>query len=49
MNADPGSPIWHPFTQHALRADFPKITRAKGAYLFTASGERIIDAISSLS
>jgi adenosylmethionine-8-amino-7-oxononanoate aminotransferase len=41
------SPVWHPFTQHALRATFPKVVRAEGAYLTTATGERIIDAISS--
>jgi len=39
--------IWHPFTQHALRADFPKVLRTEGAYLITADGRRIIDAISS--
>ena len=41
------SPIWHPFTQHALFPDSIVIDRAEGAYLFTKSGERIIDAISS--
>jgi adenosylmethionine---8-amino-7-oxononanoate aminotransferase len=41
------SPIWHPFTQHALRPEFPKISRAEGAYLITESGQKIIDAISS--
>jgi adenosylmethionine---8-amino-7-oxononanoate aminotransferase len=41
------SPIWHPFTQHALRPSLPKAVRAEGAYLFTAEGRRIIDAISS--
>jgi adenosylmethionine---8-amino-7-oxononanoate aminotransferase len=47
MTGDPHSPIWHPFTQHGLGPEFPKIARAEGAYLTTASGERIIDAISS--
>jgi adenosylmethionine---8-amino-7-oxononanoate aminotransferase len=42
-----GSVIWHPFTQHALRSRFPKAVRAEGAYIFTADGRRIIDAISS--
>lgn len=40
------SPIWHPFTQHAIAPDPIHVDRAAGAYLF--SGEaRIIDAISS--
>ena len=41
------SPIWHPFTQHAVFPDSVFIDRADGAYLFTKSGERIVDAISS--
>jgi adenosylmethionine---8-amino-7-oxononanoate aminotransferase len=41
------SPIWHPFTQHALQREMVKVVRADGAYLFTADGRRIIDAISS--
>jgi adenosylmethionine---8-amino-7-oxononanoate aminotransferase len=41
------SPIWHPFTQHAVFPDSVFIERADGAYLFTPSGERIVDAISS--
>ncbi|MDE0310320.1 MAG: adenosylmethionine--8-amino-7-oxononanoate transaminase [Acidiferrobacterales bacterium] len=41
------SPIWHPFTQHALFPDFVEIERAEGAYLYTADGRQIIDAISS--
>ncbi len=41
------STIWHPFTQHALFPEFLEIDRASGAYLYTADGERIIDAISS--
>jgi adenosylmethionine-8-amino-7-oxononanoate aminotransferase len=41
------SPIWHPFTQHAVFPDSIFIDRAEGAYLFTTSGERIVDAISS--
>lgn len=40
------SPIWHPFTQHAIAPDSIHIDRASGAYLL--SGDRkIIDAISS--
>jgi adenosylmethionine---8-amino-7-oxononanoate aminotransferase len=41
------SPIWHPFTQHALHPDMLKIERGEGAYLFAADGRRMIDAISS--
>jgi len=41
------SPIWHPFTQHALQPDMTMVVRAEGAYLYTAEGKRIIDAISS--
>jgi adenosylmethionine-8-amino-7-oxononanoate aminotransferase len=43
----PRSPIWHPFAQHALQQEFPTVVRADGAYLDTADGRRIIDAISS--
>ncbi len=42
-----GSPIWHPFTQHGLNEPIPKIDRADGAALYSADGQRIIDAISS--
>ncbi|MGD9784442.1 MAG: adenosylmethionine--8-amino-7-oxononanoate transaminase [Hyphomicrobiaceae bacterium] len=41
------SPVWHPFTQHALVPPPTKITRAEGAILETANGHQIIDAISS--
>src|SRR6202140_2262328 len=41
------SPIWHPFTQHALQGEMVKVVRADGAYLYTADGRRIIDAIAS--
>jgi adenosylmethionine-8-amino-7-oxononanoate aminotransferase len=43
----PRSPIWHPFTQHALRPSLPKVVHAQGAHLITEGGERILDAISS--
>jgi adenosylmethionine---8-amino-7-oxononanoate aminotransferase len=39
--------IWRPFTQEALDPAPLKITRATGAYLYTADGNRLIDAISS--
>lgn len=41
------SPVWHPFTQHALQSDFPVIAQGRGAYLYTSDGARVIDAISS--
>jgi adenosylmethionine-8-amino-7-oxononanoate aminotransferase len=41
------SPIWHPFTQHALRPTLPTVARAEGAYLTLNDGRRILDAISS--
>jgi adenosylmethionine-8-amino-7-oxononanoate aminotransferase len=41
------SPIWHPFTQHALQPEMVKVVRGEGAYLYTADGRRIIDAIAS--
>jgi adenosylmethionine-8-amino-7-oxononanoate aminotransferase len=43
----PPSPIWHPFTQHALQPAMRKIASAKGAWLEAADGARIFDAISS--
>jgi adenosylmethionine-8-amino-7-oxononanoate aminotransferase len=39
--------IWRPFTQEVLDPAPLKITRATGAYLYTADGNRLIDAISS--
>ncbi|WP_174292045.1 adenosylmethionine--8-amino-7-oxononanoate transaminase [Sphingomonas bacterium] len=41
------SPIWHPFTQHGLEEPIPLVASAQGAALFTADGQRIVDAISS--
>ncbi len=41
------SPIWHPYTQHALRSSLPTVVQADGAYLTTRDGTRVIDAISS--
>ncbi len=41
------SPVWHPFTQHAIFPDFVKIGQARGAYLYSSTGQKIIDAISS--
>ncbi len=41
------SPVWHPFTQHATTPAPISIARSDGAYLETADGRRIFDAISS--
>ena len=42
----PFSPIWHPFTQHALTPEFPTVSRGEGVWLETDKG-RLLDAISS--
>lgn len=44
MNA---SPIWHPFTQHALEPDMRRIRAAEGAWLEADDGQRIFDGVSS--
>jgi len=41
------SPVWHPFTQHALAPDMIEVARAEGAWLESPDGRRILDAISS--
>ena len=41
------SPIWHPFTQHALEPEMKRIVKTDGAYLIDETGHRILDAISS--
>ncbi len=41
------SPLWHPFTQHALQDGEVLIDRAEAASLFTKDGREIIDGISS--
>ncbi|MEJ6783238.1 adenosylmethionine--8-amino-7-oxononanoate transaminase [Aminobacter sp. Piv2-1] len=41
------SAVWHPFTQHATEPVPPMIARTEGAYVETADGKRILDAISS--
>lgn len=41
------SPVWHPFTQHAVQPDPTLISKGEGAWLETADGRRIFDAISS--
>src|SRR5580704_19114990 len=39
--------IWHPFTQEALDPSPIRIASARGAYLYTGDGRRLIDGISS--
>ena len=41
------SPVWHPFTQHAISAPEIVIESARGADLITADGRSILDAVSS--
>ncbi len=41
------SPVWHPFTQHALQPEMLEVARAEGAWLEMPDGRRILDAISS--
>lgn len=41
------SPVWHPFTQHALEPAMTRIVRTEGAYLQDEHGRAILDAISS--
>jgi adenosylmethionine-8-amino-7-oxononanoate aminotransferase len=41
------SPVWHPFTQHALEPAMKRIVQTDGACLIDDSGSRILDAISS--
>ncbi|AEB42014.1 adenosylmethionine--8-amino-7-oxononanoate transaminase [Chlamydia pecorum] len=39
--------IWHPFSQPGIDPDPVLISRGEGAYLYSESGERYLDAISS--
>ena len=41
------SPVWRPFTQHALQPDAIEIARAEGCWLEAKDGRRYLDAISS--
>ncbi|MGB4102254.1 MAG: adenosylmethionine--8-amino-7-oxononanoate transaminase [Alphaproteobacteria bacterium] len=41
------SPVWHPFTQHAVADPALLVARAAGAYLYTEDGRQIIDGIAS--
>ena len=37
------SPVWHPFTQHALSGPAVEIERGEGSYLHTKDGRKIIN------
>lgn len=41
------SPVWHPFTQHAVHPDAIEIASADGAWITSSDGRRIFDGISS--
>jgi len=41
------SPVWHPFTQHAVQPEAIPIARGEGAWLEAIDGRRILDGISS--
>ena len=45
--SDDKSPLWHPFTQHAVAGDAVAVEHAEGAYLYAKDGRAILDAISS--
>jgi adenosylmethionine---8-amino-7-oxononanoate aminotransferase len=47
VTTTPRSPVWHPFTQHALTSSMLTAVSAEGAYITTAGGRRMLDAISS--
>ena len=45
--ATEASPIWHPFTQHAIAGPMIEIVRGEEAWLHASDGRRFLDAISS--
>ena len=47
MSKSASSPVWRPFTQHALQPDAIEIASAEGAWLSAKDGSRYLDAISS--
>lgn len=47
MSRHSTSPVWHPFTQHAVAPPPIQVSRADGARLWTSDDDVIIDAISS--
>ncbi len=47
MRSVPSSPVWHPFTQHALEPVMKRVVKTDGAYLIDEDGRTVLDAISS--
>lgn len=47
MSTPDASPVWHPFTQHAIAPLPVHVVRTAGATLYTTDDDAIIDAISS--
>jgi adenosylmethionine---8-amino-7-oxononanoate aminotransferase len=47
MSSTSPTPVWHPFTQHGLEPQMLNIASANGAWLTTAEGKPVFDAISS--
>ncbi|WP_442754938.1 adenosylmethionine--8-amino-7-oxononanoate transaminase [Methylocystis sp. JAN1] len=47
MTVVTNSPVWRPFTQHALQPGAYQIAHAEGAWLTAEDGTRFLDAISS--
>jgi adenosylmethionine-8-amino-7-oxononanoate aminotransferase len=47
MSVVTDSPVWRPFTQHALQPGAYQIAHAEGAWLTATDGTRFLDAISS--
>lgn len=41
------SPVWHPFTQHALEPEMRRAVRTEGATIWDSEGNAILDGISS--
>jgi adenosylmethionine-8-amino-7-oxononanoate aminotransferase len=39
--------VWHPYTQHGAAGTPVPVVRGEGAYLWTADGRRLLDAVSS--
>lgn len=39
--------VWHPYTQHGAAGPPVPVVRGEGAYLWTADGRRVLDAVSS--
>lgn len=39
--------VWHPFTQHQTEAPPLEVVKAKGSFLYTADGRKILDGMSS--